>query len=121
MNAEQAKTREKRLGAAGWKSGDAADFLGMNEAERHELDVRVALIRAVRTRREKLGLSQKQLADRLKISKRTVERMEGGGGEITLEQILHAYSALGGRIVINEIAPHSNGAKTAKKMARATA
>ena len=32
---------------AGWKSGDAADFLGMTEAERQELDVRVSLIRAV--------------------------------------------------------------------------
>ena len=66
---------------AGWKSGDAADFLGMTEAERQELDVRVSLIRAVRKRRLELGLSQKQLADRLKIGKRTMERIEAGGGE----------------------------------------
>jgi ribosome-binding protein aMBF1 (putative translation factor) len=107
---------------AGWKSGDAADFLGMTEAERQELDVRVSLIRAVRKRRGELGLSQKQLADRLKISKRTVERLEAGGGEITLEQILHAYSEMGGRLAITELPPHQeNGAPKRRIKARATA
>ena len=106
---------------AGWKSGDAADFLGMTVAEKQELDVRVSLIRAVRKRRGELGLSQKQLADRLKISKRTVERIEAGGGEITLEQILHAYSEMGGRLAITELPQQENGGHKRRKKARATA
>jgi ribosome-binding protein aMBF1 (putative translation factor) len=114
--------KQNALEDAGWKSGDAADFLGMSEGERQELDLRVWLARAVRDRREKLGLSQKQVAARLKISQRSLDRIEWGGGEITFEQILHAYSALGGRLAITELPPHSdNGAKPAKKKARVTA
>ena len=116
-----AETQEA-LEAAGWKFGDAADFLGMTDAERHELDVRVALSRAVRDRRKKLGLSQQEVAKRLKISARKVDRIEYGAGDITLEQILHAYSALGGRLAITELPPHAgNGAVTGKKKGKARA
>jgi DNA-binding XRE family transcriptional regulator len=112
--------KQKALEDAGWRFGDAADFLGMNDAQRQELDLRVSLVRAVCDLREKLGLSQKQLAARLKVSKRTVDRMERGGGEITLEQLVHAYAAMGGRLAITELPPHSvNG--TIKKKGKAHA
>jgi ribosome-binding protein aMBF1 (putative translation factor) len=117
--------KEKALEAAGWRSGDAADFLGMTDAERQELDLRVALSRAVCERRKKLGLSQLDLAKRLKVNKRTIDKIEYGAGDITLEQMLGAYSALGGRLTIKELPPHSgNGAngsaKAGKKKVRGT-
>jgi DNA-binding XRE family transcriptional regulator len=112
--------KQKALEDAGWRFGDAADFLGMNDAERQEFDLRYFLCNAVHELREKLGLSQKQLAARLKVSKRTVDRMESGGGEITLEQLVHAYAAMGGRLAITELPPHSvNGAVKKKGKARA--
>lgn len=45
-------SKRKAIEAAGWKVGDAADFLGMDDEERQLLDVRVALARAVREQRE---------------------------------------------------------------------
>jgi hypothetical protein len=41
----QAKKR-RRLEAAGWKFGDAADFLGMSEEERQLLRTRASAVRA---------------------------------------------------------------------------
>ena len=42
----------------GWKFYEhAGDAVGMTEAEKHEMDFRIALSNAIRKRREKLGLS----------------------------------------------------------------
>ena len=45
-------TKRKEIEAAGWKVGDAADFLGMSADERQLLDARVAIARANRLQRE---------------------------------------------------------------------
>ena len=45
-----------------------------------------------------------------------MERIEAGGGEITLEQILHAYSQMGGRLTVTELPPHQeNGGHKRKE------
>jgi ribosome-binding protein aMBF1 (putative translation factor) len=115
--------RQKRLEAIGWKVYDhAGDVFGMTEAEKQEIDFRIDLSNAVRKRRESLGLSPQDLATRLKISKRRVAKIEWGDGDISLDEMLRAYSALGGRLAIKELPPHSaNGAKPRKKKPRATA
>ncbi len=50
-------TKRKALEAAGWKVGDAAEFLEMSDEERQMLDTRVELALAVRTQREAQHLS----------------------------------------------------------------
>ena len=56
-------TKRKALEAAGWKLGDAADFLGMNDEERQLLDARVELALAVRRAlRGASHLSQKSIS-----------------------------------------------------------
>ena len=119
--------RQKRLEAIGWKVYDhAGDIFGLTEAEKQEMDFRNALSRAIRKQREKLGLSENDLAKRLKIGKRKARKIEWGDWDISLEEMLSAYSALGGRIGITELPPYSsngeqNGAKPSKRKARATA
>jgi ribosome-binding protein aMBF1 (putative translation factor) len=109
------------LEAKGYRVYDhIRDALGMTEEEKQEFDLHCFLCRAIRDLREKLDLSQKQLAARLKVSKRVVDRMEWGGGEITLEQVVHAYAAMGGRLAITELPPHPVNGKV-KKKARVTA
>ena len=90
--------RWKRLEAAGWKSGDAADFLGMTEEERHLLDARVEMAIAIRRQRAARKLSQKDLAIRLKITEARVAKIEQAHRDVSLDQIVTAYVALGGRI-----------------------
>ena len=51
---EQVELTEPRkaLEAAGWKVGDAADFLGMSDGERQLLETRVHIAIAIRRQRE---------------------------------------------------------------------
>ena len=51
--------KQKALEAAGWRFGDAADFLGMTDEERQMLDARIEAALAVRQLRKALKLSQK--------------------------------------------------------------
>jgi DNA-binding transcriptional regulator YiaG len=90
--------KEKALQAAGWKSGDAADFLGMTDDERRLLDARVAMARAIRALRAKMKMSQKDLALRLKTSQPRVAKIEQAASEVSFDLLFRAYAVMGGRI-----------------------
>jgi predicted XRE-type DNA-binding protein len=93
-------TKRKALEAAGWQFGDAADFLGMNDAERQVLATRVELALAVRQQREALHLSQKQLGAILKTSQPRIARIERAASDVSMDQLVRAFTAAGGTIVV---------------------
>jgi transcriptional regulator with XRE-family HTH domain len=95
----------KALEAAGWRFGDAADFLGMSDEERQLLDARVGAALAVRRQREAMKLSQKELASRIKTSQPRVAKIERAAADVSLDQILRAFAAAGGRIAFKQISP----------------
>lgn len=92
--------KRKALEAAGWKFGDAADFLGMSDAERQLLDARVELALAVRRQREARHLSQKQLGAILKTSQPRVAKIERAAADVSMDQLMRAFTEAGGRIVV---------------------
>ncbi|HUG93469.1 MAG TPA: XRE family transcriptional regulator [Planctomycetaceae bacterium] len=92
--------KRKALESAGWKIGDAAEFLGMSDEERQLLDARVAIAQAIRRQREALRLSQKQLGARLKTSQPRIARIERAAADVSLDQLVRAFTAAGGRIVV---------------------
>src|SRR5436190_13187928 len=96
--------KRKALEAGGWKFGDAADFLAMTDEERQMLDLRVDAALAVRRQREAMKLSQHELARRIHTSQPSIAKIEKAAHDVTLDQILRAYAAAGGRIAIREIA-----------------
>ena len=108
-------TKKKALEAAGWKFGDAADFLGMSDAERQLLDARVAAALAVRRQREALNLSQKQLASRIKTSQPRMAKIEQAAPDVSLDQILRAFTAAGGRITIHRVDSRTDPRASQKK------
>lgn len=112
MNAE----KRQALEAAGWRFGDAADFLGMSDDERQLLDARVEMALAVRRQRHVRKLSQKQLASRLKTSQPRVVKIERAAADVSLDQILRAFAAAGGRIAVKLV--RSGATKPARKPAR---
>ncbi len=119
--------KRKALEAAGWKFGDAADFLAMTDEERQMLDLRVDAALAVRRQREAMNLSQQDLARRIHTSQPRIVKIEKAALDVTLDQILRAYAAAGGRIAIKEVAGTTKtpsgrakkdiGGKKAKKIA----
>lgn len=90
--------KQKALEAAGWKVGDAAEFLEMSDEERQLLDARVALALAIRRQREATQLSQRQLAARMKTSQPRVAKIERAAPDVSLDQLVRAFTSAGGKI-----------------------
>lgn len=92
--------KQKSLEAAGWKLGDAADFLAMSDEERQLLDTRVELALAIRRQRKARNLSQKQLGEKLKTSQPRIARIERAASDVSMDQLIRAFTAAGGKIVV---------------------
>ncbi len=89
-----ASTR-RRLEAAGWRVGTAAEFLGLSREEETLIGMRLALSDALKRERRKQRLSQKQLADRLQSSQSRVAKMEAGDPSVTLDLLIQALLVAG--------------------------
>ena len=92
-------TKKRRsLKAAGWRVGDAAEFLGLSADEKQLVEVRLALALSIRRQRQESGLSQKQLAERIGTSQPRIAKIEVAAADVSLDQLVRAYTAAGGRI-----------------------
>ncbi len=107
-------TKRKRLEAAGWKVGDAADFLEMNDAERQVLDARAKLALAIRRQREARHLSQEALGLKLGTSQPRVAKIERAASDVSLDQLMRAFAAVGGQIVVKDAAARAKKRKADK-------
>ena len=87
--------KRKRLEAAGWKTGTAADFLELSAEEAALVETRLAVSRALRTRRQELGVTQATLAKKLHSSQSRIAKMEAGDPSISLDLLLRAFFATG--------------------------
>lgn len=92
--------KRKAIEAAGWKVGDAADFLEMSDEERQLLDTRMAIAEAIRQQRAAAKLSQKQLGARLKTSQPRVAKIERAAADVSMDQLVRALMAAGGKVVV---------------------
>jgi hypothetical protein len=86
---------QKRLERAGWRVGDAGDFLELSDQERRFVEMKLALAVGLRERRERQGLTQIDLARRLRSSQSRVAKMEAADRTVSLDLLLRALLALG--------------------------
>lgn len=107
--------KQKALAAAGWAVGDAADFLEMSEAERQLLDARTQMAAAVREARAISNLSQKELGKRLKTSQPRIAKIERAAPDVSLDQLIRAFVAAGGRL---DVQSKSDSPKSAKRKSK---
>jgi transcriptional regulator with XRE-family HTH domain len=114
-------SKRKVLEAAGWKFGDAADFLAMTDDERQMLDLRVEAALAVKRQRKAMRLSQQQLATRLMTSQPRIAKIEHAARDVTLDQILRAFTAAGGRISLSEVGGEAARGPKARRRSAGTA
>jgi len=85
----------KRLKSAGWKVGDAADFLQLSDEESKLVTIKWSLMCAVKKSRIKNNISQIDLARRMKSSQSRIAKIEAGDSSISLDLILRALIATG--------------------------
>jgi ribosome-binding protein aMBF1 (putative translation factor) len=85
----------KKLQAAGWKVGSAKDFLDLSDEEAMLVELKVSLASALRQARAKRGLSQVELAQRMRSSQSRVAKIEAGDASVSLDLIVRALLAAG--------------------------
>ena len=112
--------KRKALEAAGWKMGDAADFLEMKNEERQVLDARIKIALAIRRQREACRLSQKALGHKLGTSQPRVAKIERAASDVSLDQLMRAFTAVGGRIIVKNTVTKQKKGNSAKKSSRNT-
>jgi len=89
------EAKKKRLAAAGRRSGDAADFLGLTEEEAAFVELKLALAGYLRELRAQNSWTQLQVARRLGSSQSRVAKMEAADASVSLDLLIKSLLALG--------------------------
>lgn len=88
---------KKKLEAAGFRIGDAREFLGLSAVEDTLVDLKLALAVTLRTVRERQRMTQAQLARRIRSSQSRVAKMEAGDASVSLDLLLKTLLAAGAK------------------------
>ena len=97
--------KRRRLEAAGWRVGDARDFLGLSDDEAEFVEIKLALARRLRELREKRNWTQADLAKHVGSSQSRVAKMEAADPTVSVDLLVRSLLAVGanrrevGRIV----------------------
>jgi predicted XRE-type DNA-binding protein len=90
------EAKKRALLAAGFVCGDAEDLLQLTDEERKLVELRLAVSRAVRTRRKESNLTQTQVARKLKTSQPRSAKIESASFDVSLDSMFRGLFAIGG-------------------------
>jgi DNA-binding XRE family transcriptional regulator len=88
------KAKRECLQAQGWEVGTVAEFLELTPEESALIEIKLALSKSLRTRREK-QMTQAELAGRIKSSQPRIAKAEGGDRSVSIELLVRAMLATG--------------------------
>ncbi len=109
-------SKRKKLEAAGWRVGSAAEFLKLTEAEEMLVNMKLALAASVKARRQELKLTQQELAQRIGSSQSRVAKMEVADPSVSMELLVRSLASLGasptqiGKIIGTRVGTKKRGA-----------
>jgi ribosome-binding protein aMBF1 (putative translation factor) len=89
------KARLKKLKAAGWKVGNAQEFLSLTEEEVRLVELKLSLASAFKAARQRRRLSQIDVAQRIGSSQSRVAKIEAGDPSVSLDLTVRALFATG--------------------------
>ena len=90
--------KKRNLEKLGWKTGSVSDFLELTSEETAYVELKVRLAKELRNRRQKLGISQVEVAKRLRSSQSRVAKMEAGDPSVSIDLLVRSLLALGGSV-----------------------
>ena len=105
--------KKRRLEAAGWRVGSAAELLGLSRQEAELVELRLVLARGLRLRREAQKLTQARLAKLIGSSQSRVAKMEAADSTVALDLLLRSLVATGAtrrelaRIIQRPVSPNA--------------
>jgi DNA-binding XRE family transcriptional regulator len=88
------KSVEKRIKDLGWRDGTVAEFLGLTQEESALIEIKLALSRKLRERRQK-QMTQVQLAEKIQSSQSRIAKAEVGDSSVSIELLVRAMLATG--------------------------
>jgi predicted XRE-type DNA-binding protein len=89
------KTKRTRLEAAGWRVGDASDFLELTAEETAFVELKLALADYLRDIRVQHGWTQTHVARVLGSSQSRVAKMEAADASVSVDLLVKSLLALG--------------------------
>jgi ribosome-binding protein aMBF1 (putative translation factor) len=89
------KNKKTSLERAGWKVGDAADFLELTAEEAEFVELKLALAGYLRDIRTTRGWTQAHLAQHLGSSQSRVAKMESADASVSIDLLVKSLLALG--------------------------
>jgi ribosome-binding protein aMBF1 (putative translation factor) len=87
--------KKKKLEAAGWKVGSTSDFLDLSAQENAIIELKLALSKAIRLKRQAANLTQAEFAKKLRSSQSRVAKMEAGDASVSLDLLIYSLYGLG--------------------------
>jgi DNA-binding XRE family transcriptional regulator len=87
--------KRQKLESAGWRTGDAKDFLGLSTEEAAFVEIKLALARLVREIREEHNWTQAELARRAGSSQSRVAKMEAADPTVSVDLLVRTLLAAG--------------------------
>jgi predicted XRE-type DNA-binding protein len=87
--------KRRQLQRAGWTVGDTGDFLDLSPDDRRFVEAKLALADGLRRRREQLGLTQTEVAERFGSSQSRVAKMEAAHRTVSTDLLLKSLFRLG--------------------------
>jgi hypothetical protein len=89
------KTRKEMLERAGWRTGDAEDFLDLTPEEAAFIELKLALANHLRSFRCNHGWTQTYVARRIGSSQSRVAKMEAADASVSVDLLVRTLLALG--------------------------
>lgn len=104
-------TKLKKLEAAGWAVGSAAEFLGLDEAEQAIVEMKLSVASRLKALRQERGLTQNMLAARIRSTQSRMAKLEAADKSASLELYFRALVSMGetpaqiGKIIAVQVKP----------------
>ncbi|MDP9193344.1 MAG: helix-turn-helix domain-containing protein [Acidobacteriota bacterium] len=87
--------KRRKLEAAGWRVGDAREFLDLTSDESAFVEIKLALARRVRELREERNWTQAEFAKRVGSSQSRVAKMEAADPTVSVDLLVRSLLAAG--------------------------
>jgi DNA-binding XRE family transcriptional regulator len=88
-------TNRIKLESAGWRVGEAGEFLGLSNAETSIVELKLGLASAVKLERNRRRMTQEQLGRLLGSSQSRVAKMEAGDPSVSIDLLVRSLLRMG--------------------------
>lgn len=89
------QTKKERLQSAGWRTGDAAEFLDLSDEEAAFVELKLALAGYLRQMRTQNDWTQEHVAHLVGSSQSRVAKMEAADSSVSIDLLIRALLKLG--------------------------